>query len=449
MSGCAHRAGGGFPIRLGGVVVHGLARAEARRWGWAFRLFLGVWVGWVSLAAAPAATRADQSAARQWNEQLLAAIRKDLARPTVHARNLFHVSMAMWDAWAAFDPTADTFLVHEHADASDVEAAREEAVSFAAYRVLRARFASSPGAATSLASFDAKMTALGYDRNFISTAGDSPAALGNRIAQAVLQFGLNDNSNEQGGYANRHYLPVNPPLVPPLPGNPNILDPNRWQPLALSYFVDQAGNVIVGGFPPALSPEWGQVTPFALSGSDRIIYHRDDFDYWVYHDPGPPPMLGGVGDEAYKSGYEQVVIWSSHLDPSDGVTWDISPASMGNTPLPHPADDESFYDLIDGGQANAGYAVNPVTGLPYAPQIVPRGDFVRVLAEFWADGPTSETPPGHWFTILNYASDHLLEKRLGGAGPILSELEWDVKCYLTLGGAMHDVAVSVWGTKGW
>lgn len=24
-----------------------------------------------------------------------------------------------------------------------------------------------------------------------------------------------------------------------------------------------------------------------------------------------------------------------------------------------------------------------------------------MLAEFWADGPQSETPPGHWNTIMN------------------------------------------------
>jgi len=401
-------------------------------------------------ALAQSVSLGQQSVARQWNEQLLSAIRRDFARPTVHARNLFHVSMAMWDAWAAYDPTADTFLVHEPGVAAEIEAAREEAISFAAYRVLRARFANSPGAATSLPSFDAKMTALGYDKTLTSTTGDSPAVLGNRIAQAVLQFGLNDNSNEAAGYANRHYVPVNPPLVPPLPGNPEIIDPNRWQPLALDFFIDQNGNVIVGGFPPALSPEWGQVTPFALSPDNLTIYHRGDFDYWVYHDPGPPPMIGGAGEDAYKWGFEQVAIWSGHLDPADGVMWDISPAARGNSPLPDPAEYESYYNLVDGGDTSTGYAVNPRTGQPYGPQIVPRADFARVLSEFWADGPTSETPPGHWFTVLNYVSDHpLFEKRFGGNEPILSDLEWDVKCYLALGGALHDVAVSVWGAKGW
>ena len=43
---------------------------------------------------------ATESVARQWNELLLESIRNDFARPTVHARNLFHTSAAMWDAWS-------------------------------------------------------------------------------------------------------------------------------------------------------------------------------------------------------------------------------------------------------------------------------------------------------------------------------------------------------------
>lgn len=67
-----------------------------------------------------------------------------------------------------------------------------------------------------------------------------------------------------------------------------------------------------------------------------------------------------------------------------------------------------------------------------------------------ADGPDSETPPGHWFTILNYVSDHPeLEKRIGGVGPIVDDLEWDVKSYLALGGSVHDCAVNIWGIKGY
>ena len=379
---------------------------------------------------------ANWSVARQWNELMLEAIRHDLARPTIHARNLYHVSAAMWDAWAAYDPHAKPVLNHEHLGTINPLADRNEAISYAAYRILSWRFKNSPGAVNALASFDAKMAALGYDKNFTSTAGNSPAALGNRIAEAYINFGLSDNSNEANGYKSLFYEPVNEPLVPSLPGNPTITDPNRWQPLALDFFVDQGGNVILGGYPPFLSPEWGKVKPFALPQSALTVYQRDGNDYWVYHDPGPPPQIGGVGDDKYKSGFEKVVLWSGLLDPTDGTMIDISPAAKGNNDL--------------GTNNGHGYDVNPVTGQPYAHQIVPAGDYYRVLAEFWADGPTSETPPGHWFTIANYVSDHpLVSKRFGGKGPVLDDLEWDVKIYLALGGALHDVAVTVWGMKGW
>jgi hypothetical protein len=60
-----------------------------------------------------------------WNEELLDAIRIDFPRPTVHARNLFHLSVAMWDAWAAFDPSARGYLVDTYQEADDVAAARD------------------------------------------------------------------------------------------------------------------------------------------------------------------------------------------------------------------------------------------------------------------------------------------------------------------------------------
>ncbi len=149
-----------------------------------------------------------------------------------------------------------------------------------------------------------------------------------------------------------------------------------------------------------------------------------------------------------------VSLWGSHLDPSDGVLWDISPNSIGNIDInlfPNSFEDYAgFYNYFDGGDISLGHSINPYTGQAYEPQSVPRADYARVLAEFWADGPDSETPPGHWFTILNYVSDHdLFEKKFNGQGAILSALEWDVKSYFILGGAMHDCAITAWGIKGW
>ena len=79
-----------------------------------------------------------------WDEQLLHAISLDTARPTVHARNLFHLSTAMYDAWAAYDATAAQYLHHENATAADIEAARNEAISYAAYNLILHRFVTGP-----------------------------------------------------------------------------------------------------------------------------------------------------------------------------------------------------------------------------------------------------------------------------------------------------------------
>src|SRR5262245_42613972 len=73
-------------------------------------------------------SRADVTVARIWDEQLLHAISVDTARPTVHARNLFHLSAAMYDAWAAYDATASQYFHHEKLSAADVESARNEAI---------------------------------------------------------------------------------------------------------------------------------------------------------------------------------------------------------------------------------------------------------------------------------------------------------------------------------
>ncbi|HBS20775.1 MAG TPA: hypothetical protein DEA66_08000 [Flavobacteriales bacterium] len=408
------------------------------------------------------------SMARQWNDLLLESIRGDFARPTMHARNLWHSSMIMWDAWAVMDATAcPAFLGQDlggyvadfdaFTPATTIEAARDEAIAFGMYRLLRHRFANAPQASNLFLGYDAHMATLGYDADFTSTdysTGDG-RALGNHLAAEIIAFGLQDQSNEQNDFANVVYEPSNPSLIVDLPGNATVQDLNRWQPLTLDLFIDQSGNPIPGETPPFLSPEWGQVTSWALSDEDLTSYTRDGFEYKVYHDPGAPALhaMDGSGtSDIYSDGHAMVALWSGLLDPTDGVMWDISPASSGNRDS-YPTTLETYaslYDADNGGSPGPGHSVNPATGQAYAPNMVPRGDFTRVLAEFWADGPDSETPPGHWFTILNYVSDHPdLVKQFQGQGDILSDLEWDVKAYLALGAAMQDCAIAAWGAKGW
>jgi len=409
---------------------------------------------------------AQNSIPYQWSQAMLTAVRNDFARPPMTARNLFHFSLAMYDAWAAYDSVASTVFLGQTFNGfycpyngivqpEDIESARNAAMSFAAYRIIRNRYFNSPGWNTvTNNTLNTLMGELGYDVNFTSadySAGD-PKALGNYIAARIISYGNTDGSNQLANYANQYYVPSNPSLYPTLPGTSGIVNPNRWQPLSLSVFIDQNGNLLSGA-PPFMGPEWGNVKPFALADSVKAVKQRDGYNWNVYHDPGMFPQLGETGydiDDLYKWNFSLVGKWASHLDTADQVMWDISPAGIGNAVLPETFQDQlQFFDFENGGDNGVGHSINPVTGQPYAPNMVRRGDYTRVLAEFWADGPSSETPPGHWFSILNYVIADLNGNFIWEGSQNMSETEYCVKAYLTLGGALHDAAISAWGIKGY
>ena len=367
--------------------------------------------------------------ARVWNEENLAAIRLDRPHPLVQARNLFSVSAAMYDAWAAYDPKAVGFLYRGKHTSPDVAAARHQAISFAAYRVLSERYALSLNASTSLAALDARMAALGYDRTFTSTDTATSAGVGNLVAATISAWFLGDGARQQPQrYADYPasqggYVPINEPLVTLYPGT-DVVNVNRWQRLNIANALDQNGNPI-GSVQIYQGAHWLGVRPFALARTDAT-------QPWV--NPGPQPQLGGTGDAQFRIEVVEVIRRSSELTPDDGAVLDISPGALGNHRL--------------GTNDGTGHALNPATGYPYAPNVVKRGDFARVLAEFWADGPNSETPPGHWNSIANAVSDHpALTKRAGGTGAVLGDLEWEVKLYFALNAALHDAACAAWSLK--
>src|SRR2546426_9664024 len=127
---------------------------------------------------------ADQSIARVWDEQILAAIRIDTPHPPVQARNLFSLSVCMYDGWAAYDPVAVGYVYRGKHAAGDVAAARREAISYAAYRMLKERYGYSRRASHTIAALDVHMTALGYDTNNVSTDPSTPAGVGNSVYNA-------------------------------------------------------------------------------------------------------------------------------------------------------------------------------------------------------------------------------------------------------------------------
>jgi hypothetical protein len=63
-------------------------------------------------------------------------------------------------------------------------------------------------------------------------------------------------------------------------------------------------------------------------------------------------------------------------------------------------------------------------------------DRKKVIAEYWADGPASETPPGHWNLLAQFVS-----RRDG------HDLDRDVKLFFALNGALLDVSIATWEAK--
>jgi hypothetical protein len=361
------------------------------------------------------------SIARRWDEQALAAIRRDLPRPTVHARNLFHASAAMWDAWAGYDGKASGVFVRERHSADDLERARRAAISYAAFGVLAHRYRSAMGGATTVACLRAVMADLGYAPDDTHDSGDDPIAFGNRIAHTIITQTSNDGANEANDYADpAGYAPENPPLLYDGVGA-TLMQPERWQPLNLSVAATQNGIIVPAGVQSYIGAQWGDVVPFAMTRRSSAV---------PWHDPGPAPRLGS----AMTSWMVEVIRKTAAVDPSDPSTIDISPGAYGHNTL--------------GANDGRGWAKNPVTGAPYPPQVVRVGDFARVMAEFWADGPKSETPPGHWNTIANDVNDSPhFQRRLFGEGEPLDPLAWDVHVYLALNGAEHDAAIAAWEAK--
>ncbi|MBI2513594.1 MAG: VCBS repeat-containing protein [Opitutae bacterium] len=380
------------------------------------------------------ANLAAKSVARWWNEALLDGIRKDTPNPPVHARNLYHLSTVLWDTFWAYETdgwarqkemfTKETVALP--AAEADRIAAQREAMSYAAYTFIKARFARSPGVAATTAGIRWLMQQYGYNPDLTDASGTTPSATGIRIAQRILDLNRDDGANEANGYVDAtNFAVMNPALLTQTYGIGNGVNPDLWQPLNLANTITQNG-IILGN----VTQSFVGVNAIAT----RTFALGRNTNRFLVDDPGPPPQFAASTRAEYIRQAREVLEYSSQLTVADGATIDISPGKLLNNSL--------------GTNDGKGHATNPTTNQPYASNVVLRGDYARVLAEFWADGPQSETPPGHWNVLFNQISDHSAQTfRYRGGNIVLRRLEWDVAGYLALNGALHDAACAAWTLK--
>ena len=173
--------------------------------------------------------------------------------PTVASRAYAMMHTAMYNAWSAYDPQAiSTQLgdIYQRPDREITEANKSEAMSYAANRVLNKLFPDQ----TEI--FDDLMNELGFDPNNNTANPTTNAGIGNLMASELLEFREQDGSNQLGdsrfgesgipysdttGYESKNTAD-------------NIVDIERWTP-ELVINSQKIQNY--------LTPQWGNVTPFA------------------------------------------------------------------------------------------------------------------------------------------------------------------------------------------
>jgi hypothetical protein len=314
----------------------------------------------------------------RWNDVAVKTISQKPRKVTAMARALYLLHQSMYDAWALYDDTALPVLTDaalKRPLEEHTEANQAAAVSQAAFTVLLSLF---PEYEKASHRFSDTLEALGYTPYTSGT--DTPEAIGFSAAQAVLSYRRNDGAN-----ATKDFVDTVSEIYPKRYSYDTANDPNTWHRLTVPTGLrkDENGKPIVNKedilsfqLQRFATPHWGAVEPFALTSGDEFR-------------PSPPPQLGS--DEPYMDALGQTM-----------------------------TNDEAFRNQVE----EVWELGKNLT------------DEQRAIAEYWSDGPRSETPPGHWNVLARGIS--LRDKHT---------LEQDVKMFFALNAALFDASIACWDAK--
>jgi hypothetical protein len=304
------------------------------------------------------------------------------------ARALAIAHTCIYDAWAAYDRdavgTTDRRGRRRRPAGERTDPNKAQAISFAAYRCLVNLFADSnlfpltgADAARRLA---AMMVSHGYDPANNSTDQTTPAGIGNTAAQAVIEARSSDGSDQYGDLQN----PQNTPAQCPALTGP-YADYTCYKPR---------------------NPPMGFCTP---SLTDCPALEVADPNHWQ-----PligPPELGSVTQKCIGAFWANVTPFA------------LISAEQFDDRVPQP---DIFKDAVH-------YAQNVDAILQFSAEL----DAARkLIVEYWADGPASELPPGHWGLFAQFVSQrdqHTIDQ--------------DVKMFFAMHNASFDAGIVAWHVK--
>jgi hypothetical protein len=331
--------------------------------------------------ATPPTVASSDTIVVRWNAQVLEALPHSTIGPPMAARALAIVHTCMYDAWAAYDPLAagTRHGGRPRRPVSERTPSNKTPSNKTAANKTEAMSYAAHRAAVDLfpgrrAQFDAFMISLGFDPDIEPSDTTSPAGVGVTACAAVLAYRHADASNQTA-----MLIPgLAPGLTPGLTPGP-YADWTRYRPanapMVVARPMDKATVIDPDRWQPLTYPDkTGRVnTPPYLAPHWGHVRPFALPSGSIYRPLGPPRY----GSAEYARQAEELLIISANLT-----------------------------------------------------------DRQKASAEYWADGPGSETPPGHWCLFAQFMSRRSNH-----------DLDQDVKMFFAVTNAVMDAGIAAWNSK--
>jgi uncharacterized protein DUF6851/vanadium-dependent haloperoxidase-like protein len=310
----------------------------------------------------------------QWDSALMEAVKVGKIGPPMVARAAGILHTCTFDAWAAYDGTAVGTRFGNRLRRPSSERTLANKSEAISYAAYLAAKDIYPA---SKPAFDALMVQLGYNPNALPTNATAPANIGTKACQAVLDYRHHDGSNQLGD-------------------------------LHTGPYTDYTG--------------------WTARNDPMDIYH---FDPATVRDPNSyqpliHPVAGGaiVTDSFVGAQWGKVSLLSVQGLPNNcqGPVQTALLDSIRRTTAPGPA------------QYGTDHYVQQAKDLVDISAHLTEKQ--KVIAEYWADGAGTATPPGHWMLMTQMVSrrDH-------------NSLDKDAKLFFAMGNAQSDASVAAWYVK--
>jgi hypothetical protein len=378
-------------------------------------------------------TSAQATVVSDWNAAALAEVRLSRALrngPPIVARALAIAHTCMYDAWAAYDDvavgTTDTAGDRRRPAAEQTDENKAKAISFAAYRCLTNLYPDGslpPPLAQPSERLNAMLQSLGYSLDERCASDDAcrsadpntAAGMGNLAAQAVIDARRYDGSNQYGDLPPAP-CPVLTPWPHPCPAaayGQTSANPGRTGAYA-DYVAD--------GYTPyvPVNPLMGYCNPLVEVCERQDIVDPNHWQPLIFSN-GQACLDAETGTEETCPGIQSFV--APHWER-------VTPFALRSASQ---FDDTILIPPPDYLKNSRRYQNDVTDMIRFSRSLDTRR---KLIVEYWADGPSSELPPGHWGLFAQFVSqrdDHTIDQ--------------DAKMFFAMHSASFDAGIVAWHIK--